>query len=276
VSPEERLAAIVTALEEAGARCLVMGGHAVRYYGVSRNTIDFDLHIWSEPWEELPARLKGSRLGTAGPLREGPSWRPEAFRRFEIGRLPDGREEWLEFWRRNHLLAPFEELEARAEAGPYGGRSLRFLGLPDLMRSKETERESDWQDIALLEEIQDARHLALPRDPPAIRRALSSLRSRSGFERAVEEGCMADPELVVAAFTEAANPISRAFLVPYLPHSLALPACPGMIGEILTGHLRRVEPGSLRHQALVEAVRRLYKQAAREADRADKMAARGA
>jgi hypothetical protein len=48
VTAEERLAAIVSALHDAGVRCLVMGGHAVRYYGLERNTIDFDLHLAPE------------------------------------------------------------------------------------------------------------------------------------------------------------------------------------------------------------------------------------
>ena len=42
MNPESRLAEIVSALEGAGISCLVMGGHAVRFYGLSRNTIDFD------------------------------------------------------------------------------------------------------------------------------------------------------------------------------------------------------------------------------------------
>ena len=46
-----------------------------------------------------------------------------------------------------------------------------------------------------------------------------------------------------------------------------------VIGEILAGPLRQVAPGSPRHLALVEAVRRLYRQAAMDADRADKQAA---
>ncbi len=37
-------------------------------------------------------------------------WRSDDFARFEIGRLPDGREEWLEFWIRNHLLGDFAGL----------------------------------------------------------------------------------------------------------------------------------------------------------------------
>src|SRR5262249_46295297 len=38
VNPEERLASIVSALESVGLTCLVMGGHAVRYYGLLRYT----------------------------------------------------------------------------------------------------------------------------------------------------------------------------------------------------------------------------------------------
>ena len=45
MNPAERLAAIVSALEDVGAKCLVMGGHACRYYGIDRNTNDFDLHL---------------------------------------------------------------------------------------------------------------------------------------------------------------------------------------------------------------------------------------
>jgi hypothetical protein len=37
--PDERLAVIVSALESAGLRCLVMGGHAVRFYGLERITV---------------------------------------------------------------------------------------------------------------------------------------------------------------------------------------------------------------------------------------------
>jgi hypothetical protein len=51
------------------------------------------------------------------------------------------------------------------------------------------------------------------------------------------------------------------------------PIHPGTIGEIISGPLRKVAPGSSRHLALVEAVRRLYKQAAIDADRADKIRA---
>jgi hypothetical protein len=43
VNPDARLAEVVSALEVAGVSCLVMGGHAVRFYGISRHTNDVDL-----------------------------------------------------------------------------------------------------------------------------------------------------------------------------------------------------------------------------------------
>ena len=67
----ERLTEIVSALDRLEIPYLVTGGHAARYYGIERNTIDYDLHITFDDW----------------------SRRPAAFRRFLIGRLSDGREE---------------------------------------------------------------------------------------------------------------------------------------------------------------------------------------
>ena len=116
-----RLAEIVSALDRLGIPSLVMGGHAARYYGVERNTIDYDLHVALDDWDHLGEILKRDPFPASCGLTEGESWRPEVFRRFLIGRLPDGREEWLEFWRRNHLLAPFTEMHQRREQGMYGG-----------------------------------------------------------------------------------------------------------------------------------------------------------
>jgi hypothetical protein len=45
VTADGKLAAVLTALESVGVRTLVMGGHAVRYYGLDRTTDDFDLHL---------------------------------------------------------------------------------------------------------------------------------------------------------------------------------------------------------------------------------------
>ena len=67
------------------------------------------------PRSALPSRpqhVRGARHGV-----------PDDFARFEIGRLPDGREEWLEFWRHNHLLAEFSETWSRQEQGHVRGEN---------------------------------------------------------------------------------------------------------------------------------------------------------
>jgi hypothetical protein len=85
VNPEARLAEIITALEAAGLAGLVMGGHAVRYYGLRRDTNDYDFHLAPESWQNLPDKLGRTSLFAGRPLIEGPSWRPNAFRRFQPG-----------------------------------------------------------------------------------------------------------------------------------------------------------------------------------------------
>ncbi len=152
MTTEARAAALAEALSALGLRALLMGGHAVRFYGVDRSTLDYDfcLALDRSEWDVLPSVLRRSLVIAGESFREGPSWRPTAFRRFVVGRFADGREERLEFWRENHLLAPFDELHARRTEGLYGGHRISVLGLDDLIRSKETEREDDWRDVGLL------------------------------------------------------------------------------------------------------------------------------
>jgi hypothetical protein len=277
VSAEGRLADIVTALEAVGLTCLVMGGHAVRFYGVDRNTADYDLHLAPEGWDDLPARLRRAPLFAGTALSEGPTWRPNAFRRFQVGTLPGGREEWLEFWRENHLLAPFSELLSRCERGEYGGRALPFLALPDLIRSKETERETDWQDIAFLEEFLDARLLArASAGPDALVTALSQVRSRRGFERLLQEGHLKDSATVQKALAAAKLSTTQAYLLPRVPEMQQLPTPTVPLEPVVVNRLRSEPPGSSLHLALVEVVRRQYKLAAQAADRANKEAIRAA
>jgi hypothetical protein len=271
VNPESRLAEIVSALEGIGVPCLVMGGHAVRFYGLSRNTIDFDLHLAPDSWAELSSRLAGTPLFAGKPVLEGPSWRPLSFRRFLIGRLPDGREEWLEFWCRNHLLPSFSELDARKEQGFYGGHLLSFLALPDLIKSKETERAVDWQDIAVLEEFLDARMLGQAESGGrTLAEALSRLRSRSGFETALQRGHFSEPHVVEKGLGATSLAITQAFLLPYAPKTTNLQATTPAIEPVILSRLRTVAPASPLHLTLVEAVRRQYRLFAQALDRADK------
>ncbi|HJZ92137.1 MAG TPA: hypothetical protein VKE40_14775 [Gemmataceae bacterium] len=272
----ERLAEIVDALESVGLRCLVMGGHAVRYYGFERTTIDFDLHLGADGWDDLPSRLTQLSLTAGVELTEGNTWRPGAFRRFLIGRLPDGREEWLEFWRFNHLLAPFPELYSRRETGEYGGRKLSFLSLPDLIRSKETDREVDWQDIERLEEFLDARLFAAAMSDAANRtNALSSVRSRRGFERLLAEGWIRDAPLAASAIAAVSSPIPWAYLRPFVADAGAPPQ-EFRLEPLVEQKLRTVAGGSLAHISVVEIVRLQYKRLRKAADAADKQAIRAA
>jgi len=264
-----RLAEVAAAMAEAGLRYLVMGGHAARHYGLLRQTFDFDLHVSLDAALDLPARLSRTRLILGTTPLEGPTWRAADFRRFLLARLPDGREEWLGFWFRNHLLAPFAELHSRREEAEVAGQTVPFMALPDLIRSKETEREDDWQDVALLEEILDLRNLGAGASRAAQMEALAGLRSLRGFRLAEQKGLLADAALVEEALTGASNPLARCYLRPFVPSE-----CPELLAgvpDLIAEPLQSVKPGSGRHLALVEAVRRTYRQTAMAADRADKL-----
>jgi hypothetical protein len=269
VIPDVRLAEVVSALESVGISFLVMDGHAVRFYGLSRYTNDVDLHVAPDQWDDLPARLARTSLFAGQAVVEGPSWRPGAFRRFRIGTLPDGRDEWLEFWRENHLLAPHNELLTRAERGPYGGRKVTFLGLADLIRSKETERDADWQDVATLEQLLDARLLARVRSStvPA-EEALASLRSQTGLLGYLEAGFLT-AQNAGAALQRTSNPVTQTFLIPFASDaSVPEPVTP--IEAVVLDRLRTTPPASPLHLALVEVVRRRYIAFRKEVDRRDK------
>lgn len=266
----ERLAKLVASLESVGITCLVMGGHAVRHYGFARTTDDFDLHVAPAVWgRELVERLRQSGVFSPGEPVEGDTWRPAAFRRFRLGTLADGRIEWLEFWRHNHLLAPFGDLVARSEEGRVGGRPIRYLGLADLLRSKETERDKDWRDVSALEQVADARAMAAVSSGRLLTTdALSGLRSRAGFENWLRDGRLGE-RTAADALPRAALSITRAFLIPFAPavecHETAPPTEP-----ILLQRLRQTTPGSALHLSIVEVVRRRYVQHRKDEDRQNK------
>ena len=273
MNPARRLAEIVSALEQVGLTVLVMGGHAVRYYGIDRNTIDYDLHLSPADWDDLGSRLNQSVLAVGGSLAPGPSWRPGSFQRFLLGRLPDGRDEWLEFWRNNHLLPPFADLYGRREEGAYGGRTMAFLSLPDLVRGKETERETDWQDVAALEEIHDGRLLhQATAGTISVDQALALLRSRRGLESFLQGGYLKDPAVVRQALLQTRLSITQAILLPCVGADVVPPVATVPMEPVVVNRLRTVAPASALHLALIEVVRRQYKLSMQNADAADKQA----
>jgi len=272
LNPAERLLVVVTAIESVGLRCLVMGGHAVRYYGLHRYTNDFDLALAPAGSDDLRDRLASTGLfPDAGPT-EGHSRRPGEFRRFLLKAQADGQEQWLEFWLRNHLIAPFPELFARREIGNYGSGQLPFLSLQDLIRSKETERAKDWDDILYLEEFLDARlHAQYAAGGIILADALAQLRSRRGFDTMTAEGGFSDGAAIRVALGRATNPVTQAFLLPWAPEAVARPPVVA-IEPLIERKLRSIAPASSLHRSLVEVVRRQYKVSCQEKDRADKQA----
>jgi hypothetical protein len=249
VNPARRLAQIVTALEQVG--------------------------LTPADWDDLGTRLNQSTLAAGGALTRGPSGRPGSFQRFLLGQLPDGRDEWLEFWRNHHLLPSFADLYGRHVEGTYGGRTLAFLSLSDLIRSKETERETDWQDVAALEEIHDGRLLhQATAGTISVAQALARLRSRRGLESFLHSGYLKDPAVVGQALLQTQVSITQAIVLPCagaIPPTSTVPMEP-----VVVSRLRTVAPVSALHLALIEVVRRQYKLAVQNADAADKQAIRAA
>jgi hypothetical protein len=58
----------------------------------------------------------------------------------------------LECWRRNHLLAEFTKLYAGRAEGLYGGRTVAFLGLSDLLHLSKVDPGSS-RHLALVEAV---------------------------------------------------------------------------------------------------------------------------
>ena len=268
---EQKLNEIVTALDELKVPHLVMGGHAVRYYGFHRETTDHDLHIPVEVGQQLTEILSHTSLFVGNLPAEAPTWRGgDDFRRFVLGTLPDGKEELLEFWIKNHLLEDFASLYQRREEGIYGTRTVSFLALSDLIRSKETEREDDWSDIKILEEILDQRNFAVAKKGGDVVLALSRMRSVRGLELATSAGLLANQETTKAALRAALHPATQAFLLPFAPDLESEIQASDFIPPPFRKHLQIVEPASPRHLTLVEAVRLRYKRARQELDRGEK------
>src|SRR5262249_55464176 len=155
--------------------------------------------------------------------------------------------------------------------GLYGEREMAFLGLADLIRSKETERDADWQDVSVLEDFLDSRLLAKVRRgevEPA--HALGQLRSRAGFGDYFQYGAFADKRALTVALSSTNHPITQAYLIPFAPEIALSATSLFPIEPVVLDRLRKLEGGSLLHLALVEVVRRRYILFRKAIDRRDK------
>ena len=85
----------------------------------------------------------------------------------------------------------------------------------------------------------------------------------------LERGFLDDHDLVREAIPRCRRPVSIAYLLPFAVES-QLPLVSAKIDEAFLSPLRKVEPGTPKHLAIVEVVRRAYKRWAMEADHRDK------
>ena len=162
----------------------------------------------------------------------------------------------------------------RGEMWLYGGRQVSFLSLPDLIRSKETEREFDWQDVNVLEEFLDARNLARWKEGNlGASSALSAVRSRTGLEALLRAGLLNDTSEISQILSAIDNPITQALLLPFAPTAALADAAPAL-ETVVVNRLRATVPGSPLHLALFAAARRQYRAHHQNVDKRDKEAIR--
>lgn len=83
-------------------------------------------------------------------------------------------------------------------------------------------------------------------------------------------GLLVDAASVRRALGQAAFIMTQALLLPFVADARVTVIGTEAAWQLLDEPLRRVAPGSARHLALVEAGRRMHKQTAMAADRADK------
>jgi hypothetical protein len=157
-SPLERFCAL---LAEHGVEFIVVGGQAEALMGSPRVTYDVDLC-----YRRTPDNLErlATALGTLNlTLRGAP---PELKFRLDAQALALGQnytfevdgEYPLDFLGYLEPIGTYEDLRARAETIPIGGRPVRVIGLDDLIRIKRhINRPKDRESLLQLEAIKRLR-----------------------------------------------------------------------------------------------------------------------
>lgn len=144
--PELTAAKVGAALNQAGARYLVIGGIACILHGHVRATTDMDILI--EPTAENAARVLEalSQVGY-GFVRE---WLPEEILRKPITIIGDDPavDIFTVAW-----SVKYENAVARSTIVEVEGVALPLIGLDDLIATKRTGRSIDAADVEMLEEI---------------------------------------------------------------------------------------------------------------------------
>jgi hypothetical protein len=154
--------AIFGALDDAGARYVVVGGLAVVLHGYARLTADVDLIVDLSPGEAIKAVAALSRIGMVprAPVQVRDFADPEKRREWtedkgmRVFSMHDPRKPLVEVDLFVDPPIPIDELLARAEWVDLGTRRVRVAGIEDLIAMKRIAgRPKDAEDIAALEAI---------------------------------------------------------------------------------------------------------------------------
>ncbi len=153
---------VIDALDEVGARYVIVGGTAVVLHGYARLTADLDLVIDLEPARALEAVRALSAIGLRpiAPIEAGGIADPATRRGWiedkgmTVLTLHDPGEPLLRVDLFTDEVVPFEDLLARSEEFRVGVTKMRVASIPDLIAMKRLAgRPRDLEDIEALEEI---------------------------------------------------------------------------------------------------------------------------
>ncbi len=154
---DDDLLKVCQLLNEAGARYLICGGFAVILHAVPRATKDVDLLILDSPenFDRVLQALRKLPDGAAAELT------PQDFAENLVVKILDEVE--VDVSRRAWVVT-YDEAIAGARELVIDGIRIPYLGLKDLIRSKQTYRDKDRADIQMLlessPEARDAEGLA--------------------------------------------------------------------------------------------------------------------
>ncbi|MEW6512172.1 MAG: hypothetical protein AB1428_14570 [Bacteroidota bacterium] len=146
---------VLFTLSSQQVRCLLIGGQACIFYGAAEFSRDADIALLASD-ENLHRLRNALRELNAAPIAV-PPLAPEYLLRGHAVHFrcahPDAAGVRIDLIARMRGVDPFEDLWGRrttVEVGP--GESYDVISLPDLVRSKKTQRDKDWPMIRRLVE----------------------------------------------------------------------------------------------------------------------------
>ncbi len=140
----EDLKRLATALNDAGAEYLLIGGYALLAHGYPRTTVDIDLLVPQRGSAAGPVQ----RALLVLPDRSALDIRPEWFEEGEGIRVADEIVVDLLF---RTCGETFESLVAYAQVVDLDGVAIRTLSLEGLLRTKQSARARDVEDRGVIE-----------------------------------------------------------------------------------------------------------------------------